>query len=429
MSGIVLGVAPEPRVTILENGFTVATEAMPGIATAALGVWVGAGSRHERADEHGLSHFLEHMAFKGTARRTARAIAEEIESVGGDINAATSVEYTAYTARTLGEDLGVALDILGDILNNSAFDAAELERERGVVLQEIASVDDDPDDLVQDVFVETAFPGQPIGRRILGTRATVKGFTADAIRAFVAREYRPERMVLAAAGRVDHDRVVEAAHRYFALPAPVPAIEPEPGLYRGGEARLKRDLEQANLVLGLPGVSSRDPAHYAIQIFSHLLGGGLSSRLWQEVREARGLAYGIDAFHWPFADTGLFGIGAGTAGEDVAELVDVTLACLDGAARGAEAPEIARAKAQLKVSLLAALESPGGRIERMARQLLAWGRIVPTHELVARVDAVGVDEARAAGQALLRGPVTLAAIGPIGGLPPLERVAAGLARP
>ncbi|KAA2244221.1 M16 family metallopeptidase [Salinarimonas soli] len=429
MNAVLFGVTPEPRVTRLANGFTIATETMPQIATASVGVWIGAGSRHERESEHGLSHFLEHMAFKGTATRSARAIAEEIESVGGDINAATSVEYTAYTARTLGEDLGVALDILGDIITASAFDGAELERERGVVLQEIAAVDDDPDDLIQDVFVETAFPAQPIGRRILGTRTTVKGFTADAIRAFVAREYRPDRMVLAAAGAVDHDRVVETARRFFeGLPAAGPG-EPEAGFYRGGEARLERDLEQANLVLGLPGVSFKDPAHYATQILSHVLGGGLSSRLWQEVRETRGLAYGIDAFHWPFSDTGLFGIGAGTAGEDLAELVDVTLGCLDGAARGTEAIEVARAKAGLKVSLLAALEAPGGRIERMARQLLSWGRIIPTSEVVGRVDAVGVDEVRSAGESVLRGPMTLAAIGPIRGLPSRDRLSGALARP
>jgi predicted Zn-dependent peptidase len=429
MNVALFGVTPEPRITRLSNGFTIATEIMPQIATAAVGVWIGAGSRHEREAEHGLSHFLEHMAFKGTATRTARSIAEEIESVGGDINAATSVEYTAYTARTLGEDLGVALDILGDILTASAFEAAELERERGVVLQEIAAVDDDPDDLIQDVFVETAFPGQPIGRRILGTRATVKGFTADAIRAFVAREYRPDRMVLAAAGAVDHEAVVDAARRFFErLPKAEPG-EPEPGFYRGGDTRLERDLEQANLVLGLPGVSFRDPAHYATQILSHVLGGGLSSRLWQEVREARGLAYGIDAFHWPFSDTGLFGIGAGTAGEDLAELVDVTMGCLDGAARSVEGIEVARAKAGLKVSLLAAMESPGGRIERMARQLLSWGRIIPMSEIVARVDGVGVDEVRAAGESVLRGPMTLAAIGPIRALPSLERLRGALARP
>jgi predicted Zn-dependent peptidase len=429
MNAALFGATAEPRITRLPNGFTIATETMPQIATAAVGVWIGAGSRHEREAEHGLSHFLEHMAFKGTATRTARGIAEEIESVGGDINAATSVEYTAYTARTLGEDLGVAIDILGDIITASAFDRAELERERGVVLQEIAAVDDDPDDLIQDVFVETAFPGQPIGRRILGTRATVKGFTADAIRAFVAREYRPERMVLAAAGAVDHERVVEAARRFFEpLPNAEPG-EPEPGFYRGGDVRLERDLEQANLVLGLPGVSFKDPAHYATQIFSHVLGGGLSSRLWQEVRETRGLAYGIDAFHWPFSDTGLFGIGAGTAGEDLAELVDVTMGCLDGAARGVEGSEVARAKAGLKVSLLAAMETPGGRIERMARGLLSWGRIIPMSEIVARVDAVGVDEVRAAGEGVLRGPMTLAAIGPIRALPSRERLTRALARP
>lgn len=420
------GASPALRVTTLDNGLTVATEAMPGVATATLGVWVGVGSRHERPEEHGLSHLIEHMAFKGTATRSARAIAEDIENVGGEINAATSAEGTSYTARVLGEDLPVALDVLGDILTNSAFDEAELAREKGVILQEYAAVEDTPDDVVYDAFTEAAFPDQPIGRPILGRPETIRSFDRAAIEAYIAREYTPDRMVLAAAGAVDHDAFVEAAARHFGAIAAAPPAETVPGLYRGGERRLKRRLEQANLVIGLPGISFRDDGYYALHIFSQVLGGGLTSRLWQEVRETRGLAYEIHAFHWPFSDCGLFGIGAGMAGADIPEFVEVTLAATRKAAADVDAIEIARAKAQLKVALLSALETPGGRIERNARQLLAWGRVIPAEEVIAKVDAVSVEDVRAAARSLLAGAPTLAAIGPIAKLPSLDHLAAGL---
>ncbi len=282
------------------------------------------------------------MAFKGTARRSARQIAEDIENVGGDINAATSVEYTSYTARVLGENVDLALDVLGDILIHSVFDAAELAREKGVILQEYAAVEDTPDDLVYDAFMESAFARQPIGRPILGTPDTIKAFDEATIRAFLAREYIPAKMVIAAAGDVEHARIVDAAERHFGAMPAAPEREPEPGRYTGGERRISRKLEQANIVLGLPGLSFKDPGYYGAHLFAHILGGGLTSRLWHEVRETRGLAYSIDAFHWPFSDCGLFGIGAGTAGSDVAELMKVTLDCMREAAdrrhRGRDGP-------------------------------------------------------------------------------------------
>lgn len=420
------GASPGLTVTRLDNGFTVASETIPGVATATLGVWVGAGSRHERADEHGLSHLIEHMAFKGTATRSARAIAEEIENVGGEINAATSTESTSYTARVLGEDSRVALDVLGDILTNSVFDAGELAREKGVILQEYAAIEDTPDDVVYDAFIETAFPGQPIGRPILGRPETINSFDRTGIEAYIAREYVPGRMVLAAAGAVEHAEIVEAAQRHFGGLKPVEAPPVVEGVYAGGERRMSKRLEQANLVLGLPGLSFRDDGYYALHLFSQILGGGLTSRLWHEVRETRGLAYEIQAFHWPFADCGLFGIGAGTSGADLPELLDVTLATTRAAAEELDEAELARAKAQLKVSLLSALETPGGRIERNARQLLAWGRVIPPQELIAKVDAVTVEDTRAAARTLLAGAPTLAAIGPLKGLPPLARVAGAL---
>jgi predicted Zn-dependent peptidase len=413
-------------ITRLANGFTVATERMPEIATATVGVWVGTGSRHEMPHEHGLSHLIEHMAFKGTARRSARQIAEDIENVGGDINAATSVEYTSYTARVLGENVDVAIDVLGDILINSAFEPAELAREKSVILQEHAAVEDTPDDLIYDAFMETAYGGQPLGRPILGTPETIESFDEATIRAFLAREYAPGKIVLAAAGDVDHAQIVHAAERLFGSMLAVDIGEPASGLYSGGERRIPRKLEQANLVLGLPGLSFKDPNYYATHLFAHLLGGGLTSRLWHEVRENRGLAYSIDAFHWPFSDSGLFGIGAGTAGRDVSELIEVTLECMRRATEEISEIEMARAKAQMKVALLTALETPGGRIERIARQLLSWGRILPSDEIVLKVDALSPEEVRAAGHRLLQGAPTLAAIGPIKGLPPLERIAAGL---
>ncbi len=413
-------------ITRLANGLTVATEQMPEIATATLGVWVGTGSRHETAHEHGLSHLIEHMAFKGTTRRSARRIAEDIENVGGDINAATSVEYTSYTARVLGENVDVALDVLGDILIHSAFEAGELAREKGVILQEYAAVEDTPDDLVYDAFMETAYAGQPIGRPILGTPETIKSFDEATIHAFLAREYTPGKMVLAAAGDVDHARIVEMAERHFGSMPSVPLREPEAGVYSGGERRISRKLEQANIVLGLPGLSFKDPGYYATHLFAHILGGGLTSRLWHEVRENRGLAYSIDSFHWPFSDTGLFGIGAGTAGSDVAELMDVTLATMRQATQDISEIEMTRAKAQMKVALLTALETPGGRIERVARQLLSWGRVIPSDEIVLKVDALTVEQVREAGQRLLHGEPTLAAIGPIKGLPSLARIKSGL---
>ena len=417
---------PEVRISQLANGFTVATEAMPQVATATLGVWVSAGSRHELPHEHGLSHLIEHMAFKGTTRRTARQIAEDVENVGGDINAATSTEYTSYTARVLGENVDLGLDVLGDILMHSAFDPGELAREKGVILQEYAAVEDTPDDLVTDVFMESAFAGQAIGRPILGTPDTIGGFTPDAIRAFMAREYAPGRMVLAAAGAVEHDRVVAAAEATFGSLRGAEASVAAPARYVGGERRLTRKLEQANILLGLPGCSFKDPRFYATHMFAHVLGGGLTSRLWHEVREQRGLAYGIDAFHWPFSDCGLFGIGAGTSGADLPELMEVSTACARAAVRDVEEAEVARAKAQLKVALLTALETPGGRIERAARQLLAFGRVIPSHEVVARIDAVTVEEVRQAGADILAGAPTLAAIGPIRRLAPLPRIAAQL---
>ncbi len=411
------------RLTRLDNGLTVVTQAMPALATAALGVWVGAGSRHEADGEHGLAHLLEHMAFKGTTRRSARDIAEEMEAVGGDLNAATAIEYTSFTARVLAEHVPLALDMLADILIHSTFPEAELEREKNVILQEIGAVEDTPDDLVYDVFLETAFPGQPLGRPILGTPATVSGFSGGAIRAYLARHYVPGRMVVGAVGAISHEAVVELASRLFGGLVPGPAAAPEAARYRGGDRRMKRRLEQAHLVLGLPGLSLHDPGHDAAQLFSIALGGGVSSRLFQQVREERGLAYAIDSFHWAFGDTGIFGIGAGCEARDLAAVADVSLDCLARAAIDLTDQELARAKAQMRMGVLAARESPGARVDQLARHLLTFGRIVPREEIEARIAAVDVDAAREAGRHIAAGAPTAVGIGPIDAMPSLSAIA------
>ena len=400
-------------VTTLPSGLRIITDAMPQLQTTSLGIWVGIGSRHETEAEHGLSHFLEHMAFKGTRRRSARRIAEEIEAAGGDLNAATSTEQTAYYARVLAADTDLALDILADILTESVFDPAEVEREKDVVLQEIGAVEDVPDDLVFELFAATAFPEQPIGRPILGTPKRVSAFSRDAVAGFMARRYGADSTVVAAAGAVDHDRIVEAAAARLGGLSQDPGQPAPPARYTGGEIRLKRRFEQAHIVVGFESVSFHHPDHYAAHIFSHAVGGGMSSRLFQTVREQRGLVYAINSFDWAYADTGLFGFYAATSDRKVAELMPVALDCLAEATETLEEEEVERAKAQLKVSLLVALESSSARAEQVARQHLAFGRILAMDEILEKVDAITVADARRAGAAMLRTAPTVAAVGPV----------------
>ena len=400
---------------------------MVHVETASLGVWVAAGSRHEANDEQGLSHLLEHMAFKGTRRRSARAIAEEIESAGGDLNAATGVEQTAYYAHVLAADTGLAIDILADILTDSTFDREELEREKGVILQEIGAVEDTPDDLVFDLFNAAAYPEQPLGRAILGTPEGVSGFDRDRIGAYLSNHYRGGAMVVGAAGAVDHQRILdEASAKFGAVTKAVASPIALPAHYVGGERRLKRRLEQAHIVVGFEGLAYDAAHHYALQVFANAVGGGMSSRLFQEVREKRGLAYTIYSFNWAYCDTGLFGFYAATGARDVAELMPVALDCLAAATQDLSEAEIRRAKAQMKVSLLAALESPGSRSEQIARQLLAFDRVLTREEMIARVEALSLADIRAAGAKALASPATVASIGPVSKVMTPDRIAARL---
>lgn len=405
------------EITRLPSGLTIVTDSMPHLETASLGVWVGSGSRDEEAQEHGISHLLEHMAFKGTARRSARQIAEEIEAVGGDLNAATSVETTAYYARVLKADVPLALDVLSDILSSPAFDPVELQREQNVIVQEIGAAEDTPDDLVFDRLQAAAFPDQPVGRPILGTRESVCGFNPDNLRSYLNRNYRAPDMFVIAAGAVEHARVVAEAEERFATFSSPAAPVPVAARFGGKSDVEIRDLEQAHIALALEGVSQRDPSLYSLQVFASALGGGMSSRLFQEVREVRGLCYSIYAFHMPYSDTGFFGLYAGTDAADAPELMKVVIEQIASAADTLTDAEIARVKAQMKAGLLMALESSSARAEQIARQMLAYGRPIPLAELVARIDAVTIDSVRAAGHALIaRSRPAVAALGPGKGL-------------
>ena len=404
--------------TTLDNGMVIISDHMPHLESASLGVWVKAGSRSEETGEHGISHMLEHMAFKGTTTRTALQIAEAIEDVGGDLNAATSVEHTGYFARVLKEDVSLAADILADILQNSQFDPAELDREQGVIVQEIGAARDNPDDHVFDLFQSAAFPDQPIGRTILGTVDSVKSFDPDAIRAYMERNYVGDRMVIAAAGNVDHDALVRIAEDRFSALKPTGAPVFAPAKYVGGEERLISDHEQAHIVIGLEGRAYNSDGFYASQILASILGGGMSSRLFQEVREKRGLCYSVYAFHWAFEDSGIFGVAASTGENEVAELVPVVLEEMRRAADTITDEEVVRVRNQIRAGLLMSLESPSARAGQLARQQILWGRPIPLQETIERINRITADRVRQIAQQIFdTEQVSLAGIGPVAGLP------------
>jgi predicted Zn-dependent peptidase len=412
----------------LPNGLRVVVEPMPGLQSASIGVWVSAGGRHERAEQNGIAHFLEHMAFKGTARRSALRIAEEIEDVGGYINAYTSREVTAYYARVLKEDAALAIDLISDIVLNPAFDPAEIEVERGVILQEIGQAADTPDDIIFDWLQEEAYPGQPLGRTILGPAERVRGFARADFDSFTAEHYGPDQLILSAAGGVDPDEILALAERAFGHLVPGASTDPEPGRFTGGEKRVVKDLEQAHFTLGLETPGYRSDDIHTAQIYAVALGGGMSSRLFQEIREKRGLCYTIYSQVGAFDDTGLLTVYAGTSGEDVADLVGLTLDEIRRSASDMSAAELDRARAQMKAGLLMGLESPSARAERNARLVAIWNRVPPLEETVARIDAVTLPGLRDhAGALAASGRAAMALYGPVSDAPVLDRVRERLA--
>lgn len=415
------------EVSRLSNGLTVATETLPSMESVALGVWVKSGARNERDDEHGMAHLLEHMAFKGTARRSAFEIASEIENVGGEINAATSVETTSFYARVLSDDVPLAVDLLADILQNSTFDPEELEREQNVILQEIGAAHDTPDDVVFDHFTETAFRHQTLGRSILGTPETVLSFNSAQLHRFMQREYGADRMVVVAAGDVKHDEFVrEVEKRLGGFRPHAQGAVSQYAQYVGGDFREDRDLMDAQVILGFEGRAYHVRDFYASQVLSMILGGGMSSRLFQEVREKRGLCYSVYAFHWGFSDTGIFGVHAATGQNNLSELVPVIATELQKAGDRILQEELDRARAQYRAGLIMSAESPSSRASQIARQLLLFGRPIPKEELMERLSALTVGRLTDLSGRLFSTKPTLAAVGPVGSLTSYESIASAL---
>lgn len=400
-------------VTTLANGLRVVSHRMPHLETISLGVWVAAGARHESESEHGISHLLEHMAFKGTRRRTARQIAEEIEQVGGELNAATSLEMTAYYARVLKGDEAVALDILADILQSSTFSEAELEREREVILQEIAGIQDSPDEIAYDLVQDAAYPDQAVGRPIIGTRRSVARLTSGDLRSFLRTRYLAPRIVISAAGAIHHANLVRHAEALFGGLNGGDSQDGSAAQYVGGRRTSRKLFEQSHLLIGFEAPSYRDQEFYAAQVFSGLFGGGMSSRLFQAARENRGLCYAIYSTAWGMADSGMFDIHAATGPEQMGELIDLIGAELFNlAATPPTSAEVARAKAQLKAGLLIGLESSSARAEQMARQLLFFDRLLPPSELVERIEDVTPERIRAVAERVARSaPPSVAVVG------------------
>ena len=416
------------RISTLPNGLRVVTRDMPGLHSAAIGIWVSAGGRDVRAEQNGIAQFLEHMAFKGTATRSALDIVEAIENVGGYINAYTSRDVTSYYVRVLAGDVGMALDVISDIVLNPVFDAREIEVERGVILQEIGQSLDTPDDVIFDWLQEAAYPDQPMGRTILGPAERVSSFTRDDLSGFITEHYGPERMIVAASGAVDHDSILRQVEAIFAHLVPRAVTTREPARWQGAETRRVKKLEQAHFALAFEGPGYMAPDFYAAQIWTSALGGGMSSRLFQKIREERGLCYSIFAQSGFHDDTGMVTIYAGTSGEQIADLANLTIDELKRAAVDMTEAEIARARAQLKAGLLMGLESPTGQAERMARSLAIWGRVADPAEVAERIDAVTVADVRAHAEALIgNARPALALYGPVRSAPSRARLAERLA--
>jgi len=377
------------RMSTLPNGVRILTEVMPQVRSATIGIWADVGSSAEPAERRGVSHLVEHMLFKGTQRRTARRIAEEMDGIGGNLNAFTDKESTCYYAHVMDRHLPLAIDILGDMFLHSRFDADELRKEQHVVLEEIKMYDDSPDEMIHDLFTRTMWRGSDLGEPTIGYAQTVTALDRTHLRTWMAQRYAPQTVVVTAAGNLDHDTVVQlvgAVFNEFAGHAVSPVAD-HPQLTPDVSITFK-DTEQAYVLLGSRGLSLRDDDRYALSLLDTILGGGMSSRLFQEVREKRGLAYSVYSFQQGYRDAGLFGVYAGTSPDRVQECVDVICAELDGALSGVSEAEVLLAREHLKGNLTLSLESTSSRMMRLGRNELVYSRQIPVEEIEARIDAV-----------------------------------------
>ena len=396
---------------VLSNGVTVAVDPLPGAESIALGLYASVGSRSEPERLGGLAHLVEHMVFKGAGGRDTRALAEVIEDVGGSLNAWTARDQTVFHGRALARDLPLVAGLIADLVRAPHFDEEHLEREKQVILSELGESVDSPDDLVHDHLFEAAFEGQAIGRPVLGTEASVCAATRRDCFDWLGRQFSPSRLILAASGKVEADAVLRLAEQLFGDMEPREIPEMEAARFTGGARNDRRSFEQAHWCLAFEGLAASDPGNPALGVFVQALGGGTSSRLFQELREERGLAYSIYSWNQAFADCGLVGIGCAAERERAAESVRLARDVLAATADGLNEAELSRARAQMEAGLLMALETVQGRADHMARSIDVFGRILPLDELLAQVRAVTIADARTAGRALIDGPVAVASVG------------------
>ena len=409
------------RRTVLPGGLRVITESLPSVRSAALGIWAGVGSRDEDPDHAGATHYLEHLLFKGTRRRTALEISAAMDAVGGELNAFTAKEYTCYYARVLDSDLPLAIDVLSDMVNSSLIEPRDVDAERGVILEEIAMNEDDPSDLVHEAFSAQLFGDTPLGRPILGTVDSINSITRERIFEHYRARYTPDGLVIAAAGNLEHDKVVDLVAEAFGpvltgdrQPAPPRLTGPEADGATGTGVRLvSRPIEQANLVLGCAGLARGDRRRFALGVLNSALGGGMSSRLFQEVREKRGLAYSVYSFSSQHAETGMWGIYAGCLPAKADEVLAI---CRDEVAKviadGLTDEELDRGKGQLRGSIVLGLEDPSSRMSRLGKAELVYPRLEPVDEVLASIEAVTGQDVRDVAADVLGQAKALAVVGP-----------------
>ncbi len=410
------------QITTLSNGMRVASEFLAGVESVAVAVSVGTGARYENEAENGISHLLEHMAFKGTKTRSARDIAEIFDAIGGQLNAYTSMELTVYYAKVLKQDVTLAVDVLADIMQNSTFAENELVREKEVIIQEIAMHNDTPDDLIVDYFDSTAFANQPLGRSILSTIEKVSAYSSDDLRRYMAAHYRPQRMVITAAGNIQHADFVALVERFFSMEKVADGKNFEIASYVGGDNRVTADFEQLHLLFGLPTVSIHSPDYYALQIYTTILGGGMSSRLFQEVREKRGLAYTVYAMASVYDDLGMMSVYAAAAPDKAAELSNVLCEQIVKMAEDISEVEISRAKNQQKAELLMARENPQTIASWIGRHILLFGEYRSASGIIKKIEAVNKKQLLELAKQISGGKPTIAALGDISGVVSYEEL-------
>lgn len=415
------------KVTTLDNGLTIATDCVDTVKTVSVGLWNRIGSRYEDNTNNGVAHFLEHMVFKGTKNRSALDIARQIENVGGYLNAYTGNEMTAYYARVMQEDAALGLEIISDLLLNPVLPEDELEKERGVILQEIGMYMDDPQSLVGLNTQRIAYGDHPLGWSILGPEGLIASMPRDVLQNFIDTHYAPNNMVLSASGAVNHDRLVEQAHRIFGDLKPKEKQSFIPAHYVGGDHRQQKDLEQTNMILAFNGLNYHDPDYYALSVLGVIMGDGMSSRLFQEIREKRGLVYSVGTFIDAYSDAGLFGIHAGTGPQLMAELMPVLCDSLIHAAGTFTDEELSRAKAQFRAQNLMALEGTFRRADRLAQNIIKYGRPIALEETLAKIDAVTKEDLDRLARRIFNTAPTFATVGPQAAVESYEQIEKRLA--